>query len=158
MSRSHAEPAAVELAVHAKSDLRTNMSLDMRDGDANARVEAAWRRMGAADTTHVAIVEPRPELPPRDLSTRQTSKWLPAVVFCGQPVRFAADRPLPLDCSHTLADWMDQVEADLTIDRPASAAAPSVAAVRNGRSSVPGSGEGPSSAGERPAFTREVAR
>lgn len=84
-------------------------------------IEAAWRRMGAADTTHVAPVDPRPELPPHDLATRPTQRWLPAVVFCGTPIRHSADRPLPLDCSHTLADWMDQVEADLTIDRPVSA-------------------------------------
>lgn len=120
-------------------------------------IEAAWRRMGAADTTCIANVEPRPELPPRDLSTRQTSKWLPAVVFCGTPIRHSADRPLPLDCSHTLASYMDEVEADLTIDRPVSAAAPNSAAVRS-PSPVPDAVQSVSSAGEGRAPLHEVAR
>lgn len=110
-------------------------------------VEAAWRQL---DATQCAPIAPRVAMPPADLETRDTSPWLEPVRFFGEPIRYSSG-PLPANSQHRLACALEDATRDLT---PVSAAAPNSAAVRNGRSSVPGSGEGSSRADERPAFCR----
>lgn len=59
-----------------------------------------------ADETLVAY-RPVLPLPPADLATRRTGTWVP-VTFLGTPVRHSADRPLPPDCPHAIAEAMEK--------------------------------------------------
>jgi hypothetical protein len=114
-------------------------------------IEEAWR---AADETLCAY-QPRLELPPADLETRETSPYLPPVRFFGEVCgRYDATRPLPASCQHSLASALDDLTRDLT---PMSAATPSVAAVRS-PSPAPDPGEVISRAGEGRALPCGVAR
>jgi hypothetical protein len=60
----------------------------------------------AADETLVAY-RPVLPLPPADLETRRTDLWRP-VTFLSQPIRHSADRPLPYDCPHAIAEAMEK--------------------------------------------------
>lgn len=52
-------------------------------------------------------------LPPADLDTRRTDVWEP-VRFLGEPVRMSADRPLPRDCPHAIAEALERTTSNLT--------------------------------------------
>lgn len=47
-------------------------------------------------------------LPPADLETRETSQWLEPVRFFEIPCRYSADRPLPSDCPHAIAEALER--------------------------------------------------
>lgn len=64
----------------------------------------AWK---AADETLCAY-RPVLPLPPADLETRETSQWLEPVRFFEIPCRYSADRPLPSDCPHAIAEALDR--------------------------------------------------
>ena len=76
-------------------------------------IEEAWRCL---DSTDVVYPEPPPELPPEDLDTCDTQRWLPRVTFVGIPLRFSADTELPANSQHRLAELMDEVSGDVTRD------------------------------------------
>jgi hypothetical protein len=117
---------------------------------ARPAVEEAWRQL---DDTLCAY-QPRLELPPADLETRDTSPYLPPVRFFGEPVRYSASetRPLPANCQHALASALDDLTRDLT---PTKSVAAPVAAVRQSTAPVPDVRGNVSSAGAVEAFAKQ---
>lgn len=107
---TRAEPCALDADAHAETTPCANVTLNTRIGDAFApRSDEAFRVL---DETCV-FLPPALPMPPADLETRRTDVWVP-VRFLGEPVRMSADRPLPRDCPHAIAEALERATRNLT--------------------------------------------